>query len=57
LSASNYKFQTYTQEPINRTSVDGSMLYTIGTNRAQKGFKLREKIGCHYEENLGPDEQ
>jgi hypothetical protein len=33
------------------------MLYTIGTNRAKNGFKLREKIGCQYEENLGLDEQ
>jgi hypothetical protein len=53
----NIKISIETPKPIDRTFVDGSFLYTIGTNRAQFGFEKREKTECQNEENHGPVKQ
>jgi hypothetical protein len=53
----NSIFSTKTSKSADRTSVDESYLYIIGTNQAQIGFENREKIECQNEENLSSGKQ
>jgi hypothetical protein len=43
LSALNSNFSKRTPNVVDKTSVDESSIYTIGTNRAPIGFENREK--------------
>jgi hypothetical protein len=57
LDALIFKISIKTSKLVDRTHIDGSYLYTIGTNRARIGFERREKTECHDEENLGSVKQ
>jgi hypothetical protein len=57
LHALIFKISIKIPKHVDRTLVDGSFLYTIGTNRARIGFERREKTECHDEENLGSVKQ
>jgi hypothetical protein len=57
LHALIFKISIKIPKHADRTLVDGSFLYTIGTNRARIGFEKREKTVCQNEENLGSGKQ